>query len=222
MSKPLIIVGDSLFAEIALEYFTHDSDHEVVAFAVERAFLDRTEFHGLPVVAFETLEQTHDAKAHAVHVAITYLHLNRVRARLADEAKAKGFDLASYVSSQAFVWRNAVLGEHCFVFEHNVIQPFVTVGRGCVLWSGNHIGHHTTIRPWTFISSHVVISGSVDVGERCFLGVNTTVVNDISIGADSWIGPGVAVTRSLPDRSFWGPAKSRPRDEDPLTRFGPP
>ena len=32
-----------------------------------------------------------------------------------------------------------------------------------MLWSGNHIGHHTTIDDHCFITSHVVISGNVNV-----------------------------------------------------------
>lgn len=32
----LVLIGDSAFAEVAYEYFTHDSPYEVVAFAVER------------------------------------------------------------------------------------------------------------------------------------------------------------------------------------------
>jgi hypothetical protein len=30
----LVVLGDGAFAEIAYEYFTHDSEYEVVAFAV--------------------------------------------------------------------------------------------------------------------------------------------------------------------------------------------
>ncbi|KAB2833786.1 MAG: sugar O-acyltransferase, partial [Caedimonadaceae bacterium] len=33
MKKKLIIIGDSAFAEVAFEYFTHDSQYEVKAFA---------------------------------------------------------------------------------------------------------------------------------------------------------------------------------------------
>jgi sugar O-acyltransferase (sialic acid O-acetyltransferase NeuD family) len=217
--RKLVILGDSKFAEIAHEYFTHDSEYEVVAFSVERAFLQRERFRGLPVVPFESLEDTHDPSDHSVYAAITYIHFNRVRARLAAEARAKGFELASYVSSRAFVWRNVELGEHCFVFEDNTLQPFVRIGSNVILWSGNHVGHHARIQDNCFISSHVVISGSVDVGENTFLGVNSTLVNDITIGQDCWIGPAVTVTRSLEPGSFYTPAKSNLRDENALERF---
>jgi sugar O-acyltransferase (sialic acid O-acetyltransferase NeuD family) len=217
--RKLVIVGDSLFAEIAHEYFTHDSPYEVVAFSVERDYLRRERFRDLPVVPFETLEESYDPADHSVFAALTYMQLNRLRARLSSEARAKGFELASYVSSRAFVWRNVELGEHCFIFEDNTVQPFVRIGNNVVLWSGNHVGHHSRIRDNCFISSHVVISGSVDVGENTFLGVNSTIVNDIAIGRDCWIGPAVTVTRSVDPGSFYTPPKSTLREESALEKF---
>jgi sugar O-acyltransferase (sialic acid O-acetyltransferase NeuD family) len=209
--RELVIVGDSLFAEIAHEYFEHDSPHDVVAFSVERDHRKRDRFRGLPVVPFEDLELELDPQRHSVFIAITYGQLNRVRTRLLDAAVAKGFRAASYVSSRAFLWSNVVLGEHCFIFEDNTLQPFVTVGRNCVLWSGNHIGHHASIEDNVFIASHAVISGSVRIGANCFVGVNATIVNDISIGADAWIGPSVTITRDVEQNSIWRAVRSERR-----------
>jgi sugar O-acyltransferase (sialic acid O-acetyltransferase NeuD family) len=216
----LVIVGDSLFAEIALEYFTHDSPYEVVAFAVERPYRKRDELFGLPVVDFESLPQRYPPGEHSVYVALVYTQLNRLRARLASASKQLGYSLASYVSSSAFVWRNVELGEHCFIFENNVVQPFVTIGNNVVLWSGNHIGHHSRIRDNVFIASHVVVSGSVDIGENSFLGVNTTLVNDITIGRDAWIGPHVTLTRDAAPGSVYRPARSELRDVSSFKLFG--
>ena len=210
--RKLVIVGDSLFAEIACEYFTHDSPHEVVAFAVEAEYRKRDELAGLPVVDFESVADRYDPAEHAVYVALVYTQLNRLRARLAAAAKELGYELASYVSSRAFVWRNVEVGEHSFIFENNVVQPFVKIGSNVVLWSGNHIGHHSRIRDNCFIASHVVVSGSVDIGENSFLGVNATLVNDITIGRDSWIGPHVTLTRDVAPGSVYRPARSDLRD----------
>jgi sugar O-acyltransferase (sialic acid O-acetyltransferase NeuD family) len=210
--RQLVIVGDSLFAEIAHEYFEHDSPYEVVAFSVEQAHRKRDHFRGLPVIPFEELKDTVDPVSCSVFVAITYLQLNRVRTRLMEVARAQGFALASYVSSRAFVWQNVELGEHCFVFEHNVLQPFVRIGRNCVLWSGNHVGHHSSIGENVFVASHAVISGSVRIGDNCFIGVNTTLTNDITVGADVWLGPHVVITRDVEPNTVWRPARSERRD----------
>jgi len=201
--KKVVIVGDSAFAEIAHEYFEWDSDFEVVGFSVEKAYLKRTEFRGLPIVAFEEVEKEFDPSSHYMYVATVYTQLNRLRARLAKLAKLKGYKLASYVSTRAFVWRNVEIGEHCFIFEDNTLQPFVTIEDNVVLWSGNHIGHHSIVRKNCFVSSHVVISGYCDIGENTFLGVNATLANNLTIGKDNWIGPNTAVMKNTASDVFF-------------------
>src|SRR5207302_4555060 len=208
----LIIVGDGPFAEVAYEYFTYDSPRDsqrkVVTFSVEEAYLTRDRLFDLPVVPFEHLERIHDPVDHEFFVAVTYTQANALRKRLYDEAKRKGYTPASYISSRAFVWPNCRLGEHCFVFENNVIQPFAKVGRNVVLWSGNHIGHHSIIKDHCFISSQVVVSGNCDIGESCFLGVNATLRDNITLGQFVVVGSGAIVMRNCPTRSLVRPAQS--------------
>jgi sugar O-acyltransferase (sialic acid O-acetyltransferase NeuD family) len=191
--RKLLIVGDSAFAEIAFEYFTHDSDHRVIGFAVEREFLRRDSLFDLPVIALEDAPNRFPPGEHSFYAALVYSQRNRLRARLYRQLKSLGYSAASYVSSRAFVWRNVRLGEHCFVFENNVVQPFVTLGDDCVLWSGNHIGHHSRLGDDCFVSSHVVISGFCEIGSRCFMGVNSTVANNVAIGDDCLVGAGSTV-----------------------------
>ena len=199
--KDLLIIGDGEFAEIAYEYFTHDAGRRVVAFAAERAYLTKSELFGLPVVAVEDVESRFGPETHDAFVAITYPQLNRVRTRLCAVTRAKGYTLASYVSSRAFVWRNVVLGDNCFVFENNVLQYSVRVGNNVVLWSGNHIGHRSVIEDNCFFSSHVVVSGYCTVGESSFLGVNATLGDRVTVGRDCVIGAGAVVLKNVPDRS---------------------
>jgi sugar O-acyltransferase (sialic acid O-acetyltransferase NeuD family) len=207
-SKQLIIVGDTAFAEVAYEYFTCDSPYEVKAFSVERSHCKRRELFGLPVVPFEIVERDFSTEQHEIFVAVVYTQMNRLRSRLAQASSAKGYRLASYCSSRAFVWRNAKLGEHCFIFENNVVQPFVQIGNNVVLWSGNHIGHHSIIHDNCFVSSHVVLSGYVEVGKNCFLGVNSAVANNTRIAADCWIGPGVTITRDTEEGQIYAATRA--------------
>jgi sugar O-acyltransferase (sialic acid O-acetyltransferase NeuD family) len=202
VAKKLILIGDSLFAEIAYEYFTVDSNYEVVAFAVEREYMKRDSLFGLPIVPFEELTANYAPDEHAFYAALVYTQLNRLRTRLYQTAKTMGYQPASYISPRAFVWRNVEIGEHSFIFEDNTIQPFVRIGSNVVLWSGNHIGHHSIIQDNCFISSHVVISGSCNIGANCFFGVNATLGNDLTIGADCLLGAGATVTKDVPENTL--------------------
>jgi sugar O-acyltransferase (sialic acid O-acetyltransferase NeuD family) len=200
-NKKLVIVGAGETAEIACEYFTVDSEYDVVGFAVDHQFITSESIAGLPVIPLDKLESIFPPAEYWAFAAASSTKLNRVRTHLYDELKNKKYRIASYISSKAFVWRNAQIGENCFIFEDNTIQPFVKVGNNVVLWSGNHIGHNSTIQDHCFLSSHVVISGFCDVGEYSFLGVNSTVINNISIGKNCFVGAGVLIQKDVPPGS---------------------
>lgn len=185
--KKLVIIGAGEFAEIAYEYFTYDSNYDVVGFAVEKEFYDKELLYDFPVVAFEEIEDYFPVEEHDAFVAITHTKLNRIRTKLYTKAKEKGYKLATYISSKAFVWRNAVIGDNCFIFENNVIQHHVKIGNNVIMWSGNHVGHRSSIGNNCFISSHVVISGYCAIDDNCFIGVNSAFADNITLGKDSFV-----------------------------------
>src|SRR5262245_27366957 len=108
--KKLILFGDSAFAEVAYEYFMHDSVYEVVAFTVSKEFLKKDNLFGLPIVPFEDIEKSYPPSTHEMHIALVYNDMNRIRIKFYHEAKQKGYTLATYISSRCFVWRNVEIG----------------------------------------------------------------------------------------------------------------
>lgn len=212
MGRPLVLIGAGEMAQIAFEYFTCDSDYEVVAFSVEREYLRAPTLCGLPVLAYEDLERVHAPDRAEVFVAVPATGLNRLRTRLFQDARRRGYRCARYVSSRAFVWRNAEIGENCFVFEGNVIQPFVRIGDNCVLWSGNHIGHRSVVGDNVFVASHAVVSGYCEIGAGSFVGVNATCNDRVRVAADNVIGAGALIVRDTePGRVYVGsPARALP------------
>lgn len=219
-SRRLVIGGASAIAEVVYELFTHDSDYEVVAFTVDREYIQDVELFGLPVVATDEVTELFPPAEHDAFIALGYGELNRRRTAFAREMKEKGYSLATYVSSQAFRWPNVAIGENCLIFENNVLQPFVTIGDNVTLWSGNHIGHHSTIRDNVFIASHVVVSGFVDIGDSCFIGVNATIANDLTIGADCLIGAAAIVLRDLDSGKLIAAKGTEAREQTTWERFG--
>jgi sugar O-acyltransferase (sialic acid O-acetyltransferase NeuD family) len=216
----IVIVGDGETAELAYEYFTHDSPHRVVAFCVERDYAKKDQLCGLPVVTFEEIESLYPPDNHKAFVAISYTQLNRVRGRLYRAAKAKGYECVSYVSSRAFVWHNVEIGENCFIMENNVLQYCVRIGNNVVLWSGNHIGHQTVIHDNVFVSSHVVISGYCEIEENCFLGVNSSIANNLKIARDNLIGMGAVIHRDTEERKVYVGNPGKPLPKDSFSVFG--
>lgn len=216
--KRLLIIGDSAFAEVAYECFTYDSEYEVVGFAVETAYRKKDILFGLPVIDLENANKFYKPSEVEFYAALVYTNLNRLRTRLYKLAKSMGYRPASYISSSAFIWRNVEIGEHCFIFENNTLQPFVNISDNVVLWSGNHIGHHSHIYDNCFLSSHVVVSGFCSIGTNTFLGVNASIGNNVKIAEDNWIGPGVVLTANTEANQLFSFEKTIPA-RVPATRF---
>ena len=208
----VIIFGVLDTAELAHFYLTHDSEHEVVAFALNRDYLKETEFKGLPVVAFEDIETVYPPQEFKFFAPMTGRKMNKNREKIYLEAKAKGYECISYVSSKATLFNNPI-GENCFILEDNTIQPFTTIGNNVVLWSGNHIGHHGQIKDHVFFTSHVVLSGHCVVDSYSFFGVNSTIRDYLHIAEGTLVGMAAAVIKST---EAWGVYMGNPAEKRPI------
>lgn len=207
----VIIFGILDTAELAHFYLENDSEHTVVAFAVNREYIQQDKFRGLPLVAFEDVDVLFPPAEYQFFAPMTGRNMNRNREKIYLDIKAKGYRLISYVSSKATIFGNPI-GENCFILEDNTIQPFTTIGNNVVLWSGNHIGHHGQIKDHVFFTSHVVMSGHCTIESYSFFGVNSTIRDYTAIAQGTLVGMASAITK---DTEEWGvyignPAKKVP------------
>jgi sugar O-acyltransferase (sialic acid O-acetyltransferase NeuD family) len=191
----VVLFGTGDFAQIACEYLRRDSPHEVVAFTVHERYIEARELLGVPVVPFEEIEERHPPSDCAMFVAVGFSRVNKTRREVYEDCRRRGYELISYVNSKAVHWGDLDLGDNCFVFEANVIQPFVRIGSNVILWSGNHIGHHAQIGDHSFIASHAVISGNVTIGEETFVGVNATFRDGVTVAPRCVIGAGALIMK---------------------------
>jgi sugar O-acyltransferase (sialic acid O-acetyltransferase NeuD family) len=204
-TKKLIIFGIQDFAQLAYEYFTHDSEYEVVAFTVDAAYVSVSEKCGLPVVTFEELEQRFSPSNYEVYAAIVYSNLNRSRQGTCVRIKNKGYKLASYISSRSSVWHNVSIGEHCFIVDGCTIDPFVKIGNNVIVCSGCVIAHYTTIGDHSYLAPGVASAGNCKIGTHCFIGVNSSLADSTHIGNECWIGHGTALSGEIPAHSMVKP-----------------
>ena len=208
--KKLIIFGAEDFAQVAHFYLTHDSPYEIVAFTANENFIKEKELFGLPIVPFENIERHYPPDRYGMFIAIGYSKVNKVRADKYYAAKSKGYKLISYINSKAVLWGDTEIGDNCFIFENQTIQPFVKIGNNVIIWSGNHIGHHSVIGDHCFITSHVVISGNVKIEPYCFLGVNATIRDGITIARECVIGAGAVILEDTQEKAVYAVKSAEP------------
>ena len=205
----LVIFGAGVIARMAHYYFTRDSEHEVVAFTVDQQYRPADTFQDLPLLPFEEITNTYSPAEFKMFVGLGYARMNKAREAKYHEAKAKGYELVSYVSSRCSFLTDHPVGDNCFILEDNTIQPFVKIGNNVTLWSGNHIGHDAVIEDHCFLTSHVVVSGFTRIGHHSFLGVNATLRNDITIAPETLIGAGAIIMKDTVEQGVYLPERAR-------------
>ena len=208
----IVLFGAGQIAEVAKIYIDAHSPDQIVGFTVDEAFRRSDTFQGLPLVAWERLEQSFPPGSVQLLGPLSYRRLNDFRRERHLEGKARGYEFASFIHPASHIYTQDI-GENCFILEANVIQPFVHIGDGVIMWSGNHIGHHSHIGDYCFLASHVGLGSGVRLGERCFLAGKAGVETSVHVGDACFLGTGVIVKKNLPAESVV------PGSADPVARY---
>ena len=140
----IVLFGAGQIAEVAKIYIDAHSPHRIVGFTVDEVFRKSGTFQGLPLAARERLEQSFPPGSVQPLGPLSYRRLNDFRRERHLEGKARGYEFASFIHPASHIYTQDI-GENCFILEANVIQPFVRIGDGVMIWSGNHIGHYSHI-----------------------------------------------------------------------------
>jgi sugar O-acyltransferase (sialic acid O-acetyltransferase NeuD family) len=192
---PIVVFGDTPFASMVAYCVMHDSAWTVAAFTVHQRFIADTRRDGVPLVPFETIAETHPPGEYRMLIALGPRRMNELRAAVFRDAKRLGYECLSYVSSRSSVAANVSMGDHCLVFEHAILQPFVTLGDDVIVRGGAHLSHHCTIGDHVFIGAEVAMAGQCTVGDQAFLGVGAVVRDRVRIASRSLIGAGAVIVR---------------------------
>lgn len=205
----IVIFGAGEVAQVAKAYLDLYARDRVVGFTVDAAYRGSDTFLSLPLVDWERLDERFPPENVRLLGPLSYARMNDLRAERYLEGKRRGYEFASFVHPGSHV-HAARIGENSFILENNVIQPFVDIGVGALVWSGNHIGHHASVGDFCFLASHIAIGGGTSLGERCFVAGQVGIESRLTIGRASFIGSGAIVKQDLADESVVPGPHDRP------------
>lgn len=112
----------------------------------------------------------------------------RARELMFHKAKNKGYNFVSYISSKAIFSPNIKLGENNAILHGVIIEPNVEIGNNNIIWSSTTVCHDSKIGNHNFIAAGTIIGGFTRIEDLCFIGFNSTIIQNIHILNESLIG----------------------------------
>lgn len=205
----VVIFGIGVNASVAYWHLTNDSPYEIGGFTVDQEYLKKDSLFELPVIAFEDVESYFPSNAYKMFIPLSFKRVNTLRAEKYFEAKAKGYDLISYISTKATTWPGLIVGDNCYVCENSVIMPFAEIGNNVTIGSGSIIGHHAVIKDHCFVAAHAVVLGEATVEPYCFIGANATIRDRITVAGECVIDSGAVINKNTVEKGVY--ISSRPQ-----------
>lgn len=189
----VVIFGTAEQSSVTWHMLTHSGRHRVVGFTVDAAYRNLDRLHGLPVIDFERIESVLPPSGYGMIVPIGWKKMNQLRRFKVEEARAKGYELLSFVADGAIIPPDFVSRPNTIIQAGVVVAPFARIGENCSIRFGSIVSHHVSIADHCLVATGVTISGNVRIGERSVLGTGCVIRDGITIAPSCFIASGAVV-----------------------------
>ena len=194
MSRPVLVLGNDVFAEEVADLVAACPDLELAAF-VENLDRERCSRRvaGRPVLWVEEI-----AELAPSHAAVCGIGTNR-RSEYVAQVADLGVGFVSVRHPRAHVAPTAEVGVGAILGVNAVVAARARVGEHVILNRAASIGHHTTVGDYVTMGPGANIAGLVTIGPGSWIGIGATVIDRVAIGRGAVVAAGAVVTRDVPD-----------------------
>ncbi|WP_294311785.1 acetyltransferase [uncultured Chryseobacterium sp.] len=123
----------------------------------------------------------------------------KIKKNIINRIENKNISYPSIVHPKASISNDYVsIGKGCIICEGTIITCNIDIENFVILNLSCTVGHDTKIGAFSSFMPSVNISGEVHIEECVYVGTGAKIINLLEIGANSIVGAGAVVSKSLP------------------------
>ena len=103
----------------------------------------------------------------------------------------------NFIHPTSLITSDLKLGCGCFIGAYSIVTTNIRIGDHCILNRGNHIGHDSIIGDFFSSMPCSVVSGNCVIGNRVYLGTNSSIREKIIVSDDVIIGLNSGVVKNI-------------------------
>ena len=196
--KDVLLFGISELSERIAYYI--DSGESVKPFSVKGFIID-DEYYSADSFAGKKIYRYSEAREKflqtaSVIICIGYKNMNENRKKIFHRLRDDGWDIESFISSQAVIHTDNIGTGNIFLCK--TLIEFKSSMGDCNIFDSGHLGHHSRMGNFNFFSGFNVTGGNINVGDCCFVGMNATIRNGITLLDKTFVGAGCYLGHDTP------------------------
>lgn len=191
MKKILLIIGASGHGKVVVDIAIKMNKWNKIAFLDDDPLI--TECMGFSVIG-----KTEDAFKHAseadVFVAVGN---NEIREKVQNKLESAGIKPPLLIHPSAIIGSEVKVGIGTVIMAGVVVNSATRIGKGCIINTAATVDHDNRIADFVHISPGAHLAGMVEVGKKTWIGIGSTISNNLIITGNCKIGAGAVVVKNI-------------------------
>lgn len=114
-----------------------------------------------------------------------------------------GIPFATIIDKSCHVDKSAKIGEGVVMFPTAMVDKGCVIENNVLLNVGVTIAHDTRVKEHSFLSPRVAVAGFSTIGKRCMIGINSTIIDHITICDDTRLGGGTLLIHDVTEKGLY-------------------
>lgn len=193
--KTLAIIGAGHLGQQIAHFAINDKHYRQVVFFDDMA--TTSVVNGFKVIGkSETVIEEYSKNSFdELIIGIGYKHI-QVRKSIFEMFK-NIVPFGKIIHSSCYLDDTALVNPGCVIYPKCILDTKVIIGCNTVLNIACTIAHDTIIGENCFLSPRVAIAGFVNIEEMCVLGINSTIIDNLSIKCKTQVGGAGLVIKDI-------------------------
>lgn len=130
---------------------------------------------------------------------VAAIGLPSLKKKLLDQITNPLISYPTLIHPNVLIGKDGVnIGEGTIICAANIITVNIKIGKHVILNLACTVGHDTTIGNYSSFMPSINISGEVVIEDGVYVGTGAKIINQLEIGANTIVGAGAVVSKTLP------------------------
>jgi sugar O-acyltransferase (sialic acid O-acetyltransferase NeuD family) len=169
----------------------------------DSSYCSMESFNGVPVKVLDTIDQDNGFEF------LACIGDSVSRKKAIEQVLMYGGTPKSFVSINALIGQNVIIGEGSIVNPCSTISSDVTIGKYTIVNCNNGIGHDCVVGDYVTVLGNAAINGHILIGDFVTIGSGAILHPKVKVGDFASVGIGSIVIRNVKSNTtvFGNPAK---------------